>query len=87
MLADFITQVNSPEASETALWHCTHNIHILFSGIPIYHNIKFSKSSELKEFKIVDAVHVQPEQKDAKGWIIPARFDTVLVNGKELNGT
>jgi hypothetical protein len=34
----------------------------------------------------VDAIHVQPEQKDVKGQIIPVCFDTVLVNGKGLNG-
>jgi hypothetical protein len=87
VLADFIAQVNSPGASGTALWHCTHNTHIPFSGVPVYHNIKFGKSGELKEFEIVDTVHVWLEQKDVKGQIIPACFDTVLVNGKGLNGT
>jgi hypothetical protein len=79
-LADFIAQTKSPGVSGTALRHLAHNIHIPFSGVPVYHKIKFRKSNELEESEIVDIVHVRPEQKDARGRIIPGRFDTVLVN-------
>jgi len=77
-LADFIAQTNCPGASGAALRHRAHDTHIPFSGVPVYFNMKFTKGSESE---IVDVVHVRPEQKDLHGRTIPARFDTVLVNG------
>jgi len=85
-LADFITQVNFPGASGIALQHRAHDTHIPFSGVPVYHNIKFTKSSEFEGSEIVDVVHVRPEQLDSHGQIIPACFDTLLVNGRGPNG-
>ncbi len=85
-LVDFIAQVNFPGASGIALWHFAHDTHIPFSGIPVYHNIKFTKSSEFEGSKIVDVVHIWPEQLDSHGRIVPAHFDTVLVNGRGPNG-
>jgi hypothetical protein len=81
-LADFIAQVNYPGASGTVLRHRAHNTLIPFAGVPVYHIMKFTNGSE-----IVDAVHVRPEHKDSHGRINPARFDTILVNGKGPNGT
>jgi hypothetical protein len=80
-LADFIAQLNYPGASRAALANHAHNTHIPFSYVPVYHKIKFTRSgdSNLKKPEIVDAVFVQPEQKTKHGWIIPACFDTVLV--------
>ncbi len=86
-LADFIAQVNCPEASGHALRHHAHNTHIPFIGVPVYHKIKFTKRNGFEESRIVDVVHVRPEQKDSHGRIIPGRFDTVLVNGRGPNGT
>ena len=86
-LADFITQSNCPEASGTTLQHLAHDTHIPFSGVPVYHNIKFRKSGEFEESEIANIVHIQPEQKDMHGQIIPGRFNTVLVNGRGPNGT
>ena len=81
-LADFIAQVNCPEASGHALQHHAHNTHIPFIGVPVYHKIKFTKCNGFEESRIVDVVHVWLEQKDSHGWIIPGHFDTVLVNGR-----
>jgi len=86
-LADFIAQTISPGVSGAARQRLAHDIHIPFSGVPVYHNIKFRKSNEFEESEIADVVHVQPEQKDTRGRIIPGRFDTVLVNGRGPNGT
>ncbi|KAF8489361.1 hypothetical protein F5888DRAFT_1638649 [Russula emetica] len=80
-LADFIAQVNYPGASGTALRHCAHNTHIPFSAVAVYHNLKFTKGT-----KIVDAIHIRPEQKDLHGRIIPGRFDTVLVDSRGPSG-
>jgi hypothetical protein len=81
-LANFIAQANNPGASGAALRHRAHNTHIPFSGVPVYHNMKFTNGSESN---IVDVVHVRPEQNDLRGWIIPGRFDTALVNGNKGN--
>jgi len=76
-LDNFIARLNYPKASGTALRDHAHNTHIPFSGVPVYHNMKFTKGTD-----IVDVACVRPEQKDLRGRIIPARFDTVLVNSK-----
>jgi hypothetical protein len=81
-LADFIAQANNPGASGAALRHRAHDTHIPFSGVPVYHNMKFTNGSESD---IVDVVHVRPEQNDSRGRIIPGRFDTALVNGNKGN--
>src|SRR6267154_749554 len=80
-LAEFIVHLIYPGASRGALRNHAHNIHIPFAGVPVYYKIKFTGHSDLKHSEIMDCVHVQPEQKDSRGRIIPARFDTVLVRG------
>ena len=45
--------------------------------------MKFIAINDTQNWEIVDAVYVWPEQKDKQGWIIPARFDTVLIQGSE----
>lgn len=78
-LADFIAQLNHPGLSRGALQDRAHNTHIPFTRVPVYHKIKFTKNSTANESEIADVVHARPEQKDSRGRIIPARFDTVLV--------
>jgi len=78
-LADFIMQLNHPGVSGAALQEHAHNTHIPFVWVPVYHKIKFTKSGTSNNLKIIDVVNVRPEQKDSHGQIIPARFDTVLV--------
>jgi len=82
-LAEYIAQINYPGASRGALGNLAHNTHIPFSGVPVYHKIKFTARGDLKQYEIVDCVHVRPDQKDSRGRIIPARFDTVLVRGNK----
>ena len=82
-LADFIAQANYPEASGAALRQHAHDTHIPFAGVPVYYHIKFTKGSESE---IVDGIHVRPEHQD-HGRIIPGRFDTVIVDGRQPSGT
>jgi len=79
MLAKFIAQVKCPGISRGALWDCAHDTHIPFTHVSVFHKIKFTRSGVSKELEIVDVVHVWLEQNDLHGWIIPAHFDTVLV--------
>ena len=80
-LADFIVQLNYPGASRNTLRKHAHNTHIPFSHIPVYHKIKFTGHGNHNDSEIMDCVHVRPEQRVSRGRIIPARFDTVLVQG------
>ena len=80
-LADFIAGVNNPGLGVRALRVRAANTLLPFRTVRVYHNIKFMARSDAQELEIVDAVHVWPEQKDSCGWIIPARFDTVLIQG------
>jgi hypothetical protein len=80
-LTEYIVQINHPGASRSTLGNLAHNTHIPFSGVPVYHKIKFTARGDLKQSEIVNCVHVRPDQKDSHGRIIPARFDTVLVRG------
>ena len=77
-LADFIVKHNYLGASKGTLEKHAHNMHIPFSHILMYHKIKFTGHGDLKDFEIMDCVHVWPEQKVSKQ-IISARFDTVVV--------
>jgi hypothetical protein len=77
-LADFIAAVNHPGISGRALRACAADTLLPFQSVPVYHNIKFTSS---KGQEIIDTIHIRPEQKDARGRIIPARFDTALVQG------
>ena len=85
MLAEFIAQINYPGAARGTLQNHAHNTHIPFSRVPVYHKIKFTDRGILTKPEIVDTVHVRPEQKDSRGRIIPARFDTVLVQHDKGN--
>jgi len=48
--------------------------------------MKFTKGTNPEEIEIVDSIHARPEQRDLHGRIIPSRFDTVLVKGREQTG-
>jgi hypothetical protein len=79
VLADFIAQTNNPTASGALLSALAADTLIPFHKVPVHHRFKFTNSDGSE---IVDSVLVRPEQKDARGRLIPSRFDTVLVHGK-----
>jgi len=81
-LADFIAEVNYPGASPAVLRSHASNALIPFQTVPVFHYIKF-----MAHDTIVDSVHVQPQQTDSHGRIIPSRFDTVLIQPKGQNST
>ena len=75
-LADFIVHFNNPTATGTSLSTLAADTLIPFRLVPVHHRIKFTNSDQTE---IVDSVQVWPEQKDKRGRLVPARFDTVLV--------
>jgi len=53
-----------------------------FTSLPVFHKLKFITTSDLDQAKIItlDSVHVRPERRSKRGTLIPARFDTALLN-------
>ncbi|KAH9016036.1 hypothetical protein EDB85DRAFT_1875359 [Lactarius pseudohatsudake] len=82
-LADFIARINHPQASATALRALADDTLLPFRSVPVYHKIKFVSSHGSE---IVDVVHARPEQRDARGRVIPSHFDTVIVHGNAQVG-
>ncbi|KAH8990406.1 hypothetical protein EDB86DRAFT_3235371 [Lactarius hatsudake] len=77
-LADFIAQLNHPQASATALRALAEDTLLPFRHVPVFHKIKFVS---MPDSEIIDVVHVRPDQRDARGHTILSRFDTVIVRG------
>jgi hypothetical protein len=82
-LADYIAQVNHPGASAATLRAQVSDTLIPFRSVPVFHRIKFTSTDNSDNSETVDSVVIRPEQKDTHGHIIPSRFDTVLVHGKQ----
>ena len=85
-LGDFIAGVLNDSVPRRATRYRGENIYIPFSRVPVYHSMKFTKGMNPDETEIVDSVHAWPEQTDSHGWIVPSRFDAVLVKGREQTG-
>ena len=53
-----------------------------FTSLPTYHKLKFTVTSDSQESKFItlDVIHVRPEHRSKRGTLIPARFDTALLN-------
>ena len=85
-LGDFITKVNHPSLTGNRLHSRASNTFIPFHAVPVFHHIKFTKRNRDDETEISDAIQVRPEQRDARGRIIPSRFDTVLVQTRGQEG-
>ncbi|KAH9074685.1 hypothetical protein EDB83DRAFT_2218706 [Lactarius deliciosus] len=78
-LANFIAQLNHPQASATALRALAEDTLLPFCHVPVFHKIKFVSTPDRD---IIDVVHVRPDQKDTCRRTIPSRFDTVIVRSR-----
>jgi len=82
-LADFLAQANNPRLSRRELRRHAANTLIPFCAVPVFHNIKFTDGGT----GTVNSIHTRPEQRDTRGWIIPSRFDTTLIQSIPQRGT
>ncbi|KAJ7787065.1 hypothetical protein B0H14DRAFT_3095490 [Mycena olivaceomarginata] len=61
-----------------------HTLSFSFNSIPVFHRIKFTTEDPYTargpKDTIVDSIHVQPSTTLKNGELLPARFDTVLIN-------
>ena len=57
-------------------------INLPFTSLPVYHKLKFVVATNSDKAKAItlDAIHVRPERKSKRETLIPARFDTALLN-------
>lgn len=81
-LAAYIAQVNNPNASVATLRTRAADTLLPFRSVPVFHRIKFTSTGNTNDSDIVDSVIIRPEHNDTHGRIVPSRFDTVLVHGK-----
>ena len=84
-LGDFIARVLNDIPGRATQYH-SENIYLPFSQVPVYHSMKFTKSSNPNELEITDTIHAWPKHRDLCGHIIPSCFNTVLVKGREQTG-
>jgi hypothetical protein len=85
-LGDFIAEVLNNLLPGRATRYHGENIYLPFSQVPVYHTMKFTKNSSLRQSEIVDAIHTRPERRDPHGRTIPSRFNTVLIKGRDQSG-
>lgn len=59
------------------------------TSFPVFHKLKFITNCDSDQAKIItmDAVHVRPERHSKRGTLVPARFDTALLNIESGGGT
>ena len=84
-MAMFIAKLDHPGMTGNALQAHADNTLLPFTSVSVFHKIKFTSltSPNSKKPEIVDAVHIRAEQQDSSGRMVPSRFDTVLVCGKD----
>ena len=80
-LGDFLAHLNYPSVSAASLRRRAADVLIPFRRVPVFHNIKFTKSGESE---ISDTAHARPEVVDTRSHVIPARFDTVIIHQDSL---
>ncbi|KAI9450279.1 hypothetical protein F5148DRAFT_1152860 [Russula earlei] len=80
--ARFMTQYQNLQYTKAQVEVASHNIHIPFQKLPVYHHIKFASTDpySINSLQtIVDSIHAQPAYLDKYGKGVPAWFDTGLI--------
>jgi hypothetical protein len=73
---------SGPPLTSTQLERAITYLGLPFTSVHVYHKLKFTKPTNTThtEHLTLDAIYVRPRHKTKKGTVIPARFDTALVN-------
>ncbi|KAJ7826125.1 hypothetical protein B0H14DRAFT_3725210 [Mycena olivaceomarginata] len=83
-LARYITHLNYPTLSRSQIETRSQDLAFSFNSIPVFHRIKFTTEDPYTargpEDSVVDSIHVQPQKTLKNGELLPARFDTALIN-------
>ena len=79
-LARWIVHTKEPNLSTAQIERRLWTIQIPFRGIPVRHRLKFLQADPITgKLSTADSIHARPERRDARGCVVPGRFDTVLV--------
>ncbi|KAJ7731745.1 hypothetical protein B0H16DRAFT_1772455 [Mycena metata] len=86
-LARYVTHLSYPTLSAAQVEARSQDLTFSFNSIPIFHRIKYTTEDPYTargpEDSVIDSIHVQPSKVLKNGELLPARFDTALIN----NGT
>ena len=74
-----LSQNSGSQLTQNQLEHAILYKSLPFTSVAVYHKLKFTNLVDSKHVTL-DAIYVQPERKSKKGLVIPAQFDTALVN-------
>ena len=74
-----LSQHSGSQLTQNQLEHAIMYKSLPFTSVAVYHKLKFTNFVDSKHVTL-DAIYVRPERKSKKGLMIPARFDTALVN-------
>ncbi|KAJ7712786.1 hypothetical protein B0H14DRAFT_3902164 [Mycena olivaceomarginata] len=83
-LARYVTKLNYPTLSQAQVEARSQDLSFSFNSVPVFHRIKFTTEDPYTargpEDSIIDSIHVQPSKTLKNGELLPARFDTALIN-------
>ncbi|KAJ7918864.1 hypothetical protein B0H13DRAFT_2433854 [Mycena leptocephala] len=83
-LARYVVHLNFPDLSHPQIEHSSQDLTFSFNPVPVFQRIKFTTEDPYTargpEDSIVDSIHVQPQKTLKNGELLPARFDTALIN-------
>jgi len=75
-----LSQNNGPQLTRHQLEQRILYTNLPFTTLPVYHRLKFVATSDSRKVITLDMIHVRPERKSKRGTLVPARFDTALLN-------
>ncbi|KAF8267150.1 hypothetical protein EI94DRAFT_1842165 [Lactarius quietus] len=77
----FVSLANNPTQSRQQLEHSLWQIRLSFTQLPVWHVIKFASTDPITHVRsVTDSIHVRPAKHDKRNWLIPGRFNTMLIN-------
>ncbi|KAJ7467312.1 hypothetical protein B0H11DRAFT_2159568 [Mycena galericulata] len=83
-LARYVVHLNHPELSHVQIEAKSQDLIFSFNAIPVFHRIKFLTEDPYTargpEDSVIDSIHVQPQKLLKNGELLPARFDTAIIN-------
>ena len=77
-----LSKHTSRPLTQNQLEHAILYTGLSFTSVSVYHKLKFTTPSDSACTKnlTLDTIYVRPERQSKKGLLIPAQFDTALVN-------
>lgn len=80
-LARFIALSNDPGLTRAQLEQALWGVRLPFQKLPVWHRVRFLRTDPVTQcLYTADSIHCQPERLNARGTMIPGRFDTALIN-------